>query len=158
MQMFPNWVAPPAPDSFDVSHYWCPVFHMVNRVRSFLYLKHTGNRCLLFLPVVFTARYCPWVNWSLVGFNNSEEVTASILQIFQRRGNLRHWLAITVWTGRSWDLNPGIIKLWIALPLTSPHFLMFLSGIDHTWLWRCWRIRSHYSRRVLWMRGLPLYL
>lgn len=106
----------PRLNSFDVSHHWCPVFHMVNRVRTFLYLKHTGNRGLLFLPVVFTARYCPWVNWSLVGLNNSEEVTASILQIFQRRGKVRHWLPITVWTGRSWDLNPGIIKLWIALP------------------------------------------
>lgn len=30
-------------------------------------------------PVIVTARYCPWVNWSLVGLNNSEEVTASIL-------------------------------------------------------------------------------
>lgn len=98
--------------------------------------------------------------WSLVGLNNSEEVSrvASTLQIFQRRGKVRHWLVFTVWSGRSWDLNPGVIKLWIALPLTSPHCSMFLSRIDHTWLWRCWRIKSHHSRRVLWMCGLPLYL
>lgn len=111
-------------------------------------------------PVLSTARYCPWVNliisWPQRFWRGSW--VASILQIFQRRGKVRHWLVFSVWMGRSWDLNPGVIKLWIALPLTSPHCLMFLSRIDHTWLWTCWRIKSHYSRRVLWVRGLPLYL
>lgn len=161
--MFPHWVTPlphPNHDSF-VSHHWRPVSHMVSGVRSFLYLKPNDSHCLLFLPLSYPLLGTVLeLIWSLVGLNDSEEVSwvASILQIFQRRGKVRHWLVFSVWMGRSWDLNPGVIKLWIALPLTSPHCLMFLSRIDHTWLWRCWRIKSHYSRRVLWVRGLPLHL
>lgn len=144
-------------DSF-VSHLWCP--HGQQGEEFLVFEAQWQPLPPLSSPVLSTARYCPWVNliisWPQRFWRGSW--VASILQIFQRRGKVRHWLVFSVWMGRSWDLNPGVIKLWIALPLTSPHCLMFLSRIDHTWLWTCWRIKSHYSRRVLWARGLPLYL
>lgn len=159
--MFPHWVTPPLPTM--------TLLYLITDVQSLTWSAGWGVSCT-WSPMTATASsFFPSypllgtvleLIWSLVGLNDSEEVSwvASILQIFQRRGKVRHWLVFSVWMGRSWDLNPGVIKLWIALPLTSPHCLMFLSRIDHTWLWRCWRIKSHYSRRVLWVRGLPLHL
>lgn len=134
----------PNHDSSDVSPHSCVVLTAHGPQRGiFLCLMHNDNHLSPSPPCcVLTLGTVPCIFLKLIGallsLDNCKEVscTASVLQICQRR---RFWYTFTVDCGGAGGPRStcSVTKLWVVLPLTSPHLLMFLSLIDHTCLWRC---------------------